>query len=92
MAVSEEQIKKAIALYKENMNKSKREVEKHRAPCTQKDKIEIVARELGVAENEVVFPPKGERREITTDWNSVTIPVTGDNPDKAKTGKGKESK
>ena len=28
MAVSEEQIKKAIALYKENMNKSKREVEK----------------------------------------------------------------
>lgn len=92
MAVSEEQIKKAIALYEKMMNESAREVAKHRVPCEKDDRIQIVARELGVVENEVVFPPNGERRENTIEENNVTIPATGYNPDKAKTGKGKESK
>ena len=92
MAVTEEQKKKAIELYKKMMNESAREVAKHRVPCTMEDKIEIVARELGVVENEVVFPPKGERREITTDGNSVTIPATEYHPNNEKAVNGKESK
>lgn len=83
--LTDEQAKQAneiVENYRNKMEASVRELEKHRIPCGEEEYIAVVGRQLGATEkNEIEFPPGGEILPLNSEKDCIII-KTGESDEK----------